>query len=248
MAPCPLTEHRWCCGRGEASHFIWYRERISHREHRLFEHWSGQQPPRVSSRVGLLPLPVLGMHGTKIVRPLPIVMFNRLRGCLVGLFAAATFSMACAGRVAPPALGPVDQPRASWSIRAGSEYGAEREVCRSDRDTMCVIQASSEKQPTSVVVSVYLFPVASEQTTYKGAFLASFMGSAGRRHEMQVDYTIKPGQNPSFVSSAGRVTSTPGDYDFQMALFAEVPGHADPYQFQQQIPVRVSAPASSRTD
>jgi hypothetical protein len=44
------------------------------------------------------------------------------------------------------------------------------------------------------------------------------------------------------VASAGRVTRVPGDYQFRMALFAEVPGHTDPHQFEQTIPVRVIDP------
>lgn len=123
-----------------------------------------------------------------------------------------------------------------------------RGVPRSDGGPACVIPASSENQPSSVVVSVYLFPAGADPTTYKGAFIAGFMRSGGRPHETKIDYTIKPGQRPSFVSSAGRVTSTPGDYEFQMALFADVPGHADPHQFQQKIPVRVVGPAPTRTD
>jgi len=170
---------------------------------------------------------------------------HRLVACAL---LTAICSSACASRVAPPAVGPPSEPRASWIIRAGSEYGSEREVCRSDRNTVCVIPASTEKQPTSVVVAVYLFPAGAEQTTYKGAFMAGFMSSGGRAHETKVDYAIKPGNRPSFVSSAGRVTSTPGEYQFQMALFAEVPGHADPHQFQQRIPVRVAAPAATRTE
>ena len=93
----------------------------------------------------------------------------------------------------------------------------------------------------SAVVSVYLYPAGGEPTIYKGAFMSGFMGSSGRGQETKVDYSIKPGQRPSFVSSAGRVTSAPGDYEFRMALFAEVPGHIDPHQFQQTIPVRVVA-------
>ena len=162
--------------------------------------------------------------------------------------AASIGSGACAGKVAPAAIGPPSEPRASWIIRAGPEFGSEREVCRSDGGPACVIPASSENQPSSVVVSVYLFPAGADPTTYKGAFIAGFMRSGGRPHETKIDYTIKPGQRPSFVSSAGRVTSTPGDYEFQMALFADVPGHADPHQFQQKIPVRVVGPAPTRTD
>jgi hypothetical protein len=149
-------------------------------------------------------------------------------------------ALACAGRIdAPPAPGAFEEPRASWIIRAGSEYGAEREICRSGPDQTCVIAASTETQPMSVVVSVYLYPAGGNETTYRGAFLAGFMGSRSGGHETKVDYTVKADERPSFVAAAGRVVSVPGNYEFRMALFAEVPGHTDPYQFQHTIPVRV---------
>lgn len=152
-------------------------------------------------------------------------------------------TLACASRIdAPIAPGSPDQPRASWIIRAGSVYGAEREVCRSGLDPTCVIPASTEKQPMSVVVSVYLYPAGGKQTIYRGAFLAGFMGSGSGGYETKVDYAVKQDERPSFVASAGRVTRVPGDYQFRMALFAEVPGRTDPHQFQQTIPVRVVDP------
>ena len=150
---------------------------------------------------------------------------------------------ACAGRIAaPPAPGVAGEPRASWIIRAGAQYGAEREICRSDRDQPCRLPASTEAQPISVVVSVFLYPAQGAETTYRGAFLSGFMGSRGAGHEVKVDYRIKPGERPSFVSAAGRVTPVPGDYQFRMALFADVPGSKDPHQFEQIIPVRVVEP------
>ena len=96
-----------------------------------------------------------------------------------------------------------------------------------------------------VVVSVYLYP-ADAKTTYSGAFLSGFTQSAVRRgHEAKVDYTIEPDRRPSFVSSSGRVTSVPGMYEFRMALFADVPGHMDPHQFAQVIPVEVTVPRAT---
>ena len=153
------------------------------------------------------------------------------------------FTAGCAGRIAaPPAPGVPGEPRASWIIRAGAQYGAEREICRSDRDQPCRLPASTETQPISVVVSVFLYPAQGAETTYRGAFLSGFMGSRGTGHEVKVDYRIKPGERPSFVSAAGRVTPVPGDYQFRMALFAEVPGNTDPHQFERIIPVRVVEP------
>ena len=155
----------------------------------------------------------------------------------------ALWTAACAGRIAaPPAPGLSGEPRASWIISAGAQYGAEREICRSDRDQPCSLPASTQAQPISVVVSVFLYPAQGGETTYRGAFLSGFMGSGGAGHEVKVDYRIKPGERPSFVSAAGRVTPVPGDYQFRMALFADVRGHADPHQFEQIIPVRVVEP------
>jgi|SRR5688572_6305833 len=147
---------------------------------------------------------------------------------------------ACAGRMSPTSPAPLSEPRASWTIRAG-DNGSEREVCSSGRDQACIISASSAQQTTSVIVSVHFYPAGEEQTNYRGAFLASFMGMKGQGHETKVDYSIKPGEQPRFISSIWTVTSIPGTYEFRMALLAEVTGHSDPHQFQELIPVRVVA-------
>ena len=174
-----------------------------------------------------------------VVRLRSLVAF----GFAAGLLANAT---ACAGRIAaPPAPGASTEPRASWVIKAGTEAGFEREVCRSDRDQRCVLPASTEGRPMNVVVSVYLYP-ADGPTTYSGAFLSGFTQSAGGKgRETKIDYTIDPDRRPSYVSTSGRVTSVPGKYEFRMALFAQVPGHSDPHQFQQVIPVEVTAPRTT---
>jgi hypothetical protein len=108
----------------------------------------------------------------------------------------------------------------------------------------CVLEASAESQPMNVVVSVYLYD-AGVETTYRGAFLSEFMGGA-RGHEMKVDYTIEPRKQPTALAAAGRVTSTPGQYEFKMALLAEVPGQTDPHQFARSVPVRVVAADAAR--
>jgi hypothetical protein len=172
----------------------------------------------------------------------------RLRSLVAFGFAAGvlTNAIACAGRIAaPPAPGPSTEPRASWIIKAGTEAGFEREVCRSDRDQRCVLPASTEGRPMNVVVSVYLYP-ADGPTTYSGAFLSGFTQSAGGKgRETKIDYIVDPDRRPSYVSTSGRVTSVPGKYEFRMALFAQVPGHSDPHQFQQVIPVEVAAPRTT---
>ena len=164
---------------------------------------------------------------------------------LTGVLVLQVWFLGCAGRIEPAVLGPPDEPRASRIIKAGKEYGSEKEICRSDRNEPCIIQASSENEPTSTVLSVYLYPAGDDPTTYKGVLLAGFMGSGDAGYERQVDYSIKPGDRPSFIAAVGRVTSVPGEYEFRMALFAEVPGHTDPHQFQQNIPVRVLAASTA---
>lgn len=151
----------------------------------------------------------------------------------------------CAGYVAPNAPGAPDEPRAAWVIKAG-DYGSERELCRSDRPAPCVIEAGAGDDAMTVVVSIYLYPAGNVPTTYKGAVLAGFMGSRPGGYETAVDYSIKPGDRPSFVAAIGRVTTVPGDYEVRMALYAEVAGQTEPHQFQQAIPVRV-VPAGSRS-
>ena len=163
-----------------------------------------------------------------------------LRGRLLALGLAITIALACAQRI-PLAFGSPDEPQASWSIRAGKD-GKEREVCRSDVDQPCVIRVGSQNEPVSVVVSVYLHPVADAKTTYQGAFFAEFLSSAaGSAYERQVDVTIAPGRTPTGFTVAGRLTSTPGRYFFRMALLAKVPMHSDPHEFEQSIPVEVIA-------
>jgi hypothetical protein len=160
---------------------------------------------------------------------------------VVAMMSAGAFG--CAGRVVPVAApGAPDEPRAAWVIKAG-EYGSEKELCRSDRRTPCVMEASSGDETRTAVVSVYLYPAGAAPTTYKGAFQAGFMGSRPGGHETSVDYSVKPGERPSFVAAIGPVTAAPGDYEFRMALFAEVAGHSDPHQFEHTVPVRV-VPAS----
>ena len=160
--------------------------------------------------------------------------------------AVLLLSLGCAGRTEPVVLGLPDEPRASWLIKAGANYGAEREVCRSDRPEPCVIPASSAEEPTSAVVSVFLYPAGDQPTTYKGALLSSFMGSSTSGHETPVDFTLKPGERPGFIASVGRVKPVPGNYEFRVALFAEFAGQANPRQFQQTIPIRI-VPTASRS-
>jgi hypothetical protein len=77
-------------------------------------------------------------------------------------------------------------------------------------------------------------------TTYSGALQSSFIEAAGGRgYEAKVDYSIKPDERPTALTTAGMLTSTPGDHTLRLALLAEVPEHMDPHQFEQVIPVRV---------
>jgi hypothetical protein len=163
-----------------------------------------------------------------------------LRGRPLALGMAITIALGCAQRI-PIAFGSPDEPQASWRIRAGKD-GNEREICRSDVDQPCVIRVGSQNEPMSVVVSVYLHPVAEAKTTYQGTFSAEFLSSrASAGHESQVDVTIEPGRTATGFTVIGRLTSTPGRYFFRTALLAEVPMHSDPHQFEQTIPVDVIA-------
>ncbi len=160
-----------------------------------------------------------------------------LRASYVGLIAVVT---GCAPVRVPQAAGPVDEPRASWSIRAG-ELLKEHEICRSDMDQPCVIDVGSTEQPMNVVVSVYLHPVGDAKTTYQGALSATFMtGANGASYERQVDVTIEPGRGPTAMSVAGRMNVGPGRYYLNMTLMAHVPNHSDPYEFQESIPIVVT--------
>ena len=162
-------------------------------------------------------------------------------GCLASVIG---LQLGCAGHSVPAAPGRVDQPRASWQISsAANDVGSQRPICRSDVEEPCVIQASSDKRPVFAAVSVYLYP-AGTKTVYKGAFLSGFMGGNG--HETKVDYEIDPARQPTAFAAFGRVTSQPGEYEFRIALFGEVPGRVDPLQFAKTIRVRI-VPSANRT-
>jgi len=155
-------------------------------------------------------------------------------------------SVGCARQTAPIAPGPATGPRASWIIRSGPQNGEESEICRSDRQQPCVLEASSGSRPMAVVVSVYLFP-AGAPTQYRGAFQSTFIQTAaGGGYEAKIDYSIEPGGLPTAVAAGGRVTSTPGDHAFRIALLGEVPGQVDPHQFEQTVSVRVVPPGASQ--
>ena len=81
---------------------------------------------------------------------------------------------------------------------------------------------------------------------YSGAFQSGFIASARQTgYEANVDYANEPGKLPTAIAASGLVASKPGDYEFRIALLATVPGHMDPHQFEQMIPVRVLAPTQS---
>ena len=166
-------------------------------------------------------------------------MNRLLRIHLLLVSMAMMVAFGCARHRIPIAPGPIDEPRASWRIRAGEGLG-ERDVCRSDVDQPCVIHLSSLDEPVNVVVSVYLHPVAEARTTYQGALSAQFMATTAiTGYERQVHVAIEPGRKPTGLSVAGHLTSTPGRYFFRMSLLAEVAMHSDPHQFDQTIPVDV---------
>jgi hypothetical protein len=171
-------------------------------------------------------------------------MMSRLRIrrlCVASAMLGVLFAVSCAQHQIPTASGLPDEPLASWSIRAGGSL-KEREVCRSDADQSCVIPASSNGEPVSVVVSIYLHPVGDAKTAYHGAFVATFMSTPdGGGYERQVDLEIEPGRRPTGLTTAGLVTSTPGHYAFKMALLADVAMHSEPHQFEEVIPVEVTA-------
>ena len=73
-------------------------------------------------------------------------------------------------------------------------------------------------------MSVYMNPQGINQ--YSGAFQSSFIQTANKMgYEVKVDYSVEPGRLPTASAASGLVTSTPGDYEFRIALFAELPGH-----------------------
>ena len=163
---------------------------------------------------------------------------SRLFSCVCAV-SVMLLADGCMRRFAPPAPGPANEPRVSWTIQSGPQDGNESEICRSDQQKPCVLQASTAPRPMTVAVTVYMYD-AGAPTKYSGALQSTFIEAAGGRgYEAKVDYAIKPAQLPTGVTAAGRVSSTPGDHAFRIALLAEVPDHMDPHQFEQTVPVRV---------
>ena len=159
---------------------------------------------------------------------------RELAAYVVATLAALT-SAACAGHVAPAAPGPATAPRVSWIVRSGEPAANGREICRSDRPEPCVLQASTEKRPMSVTVSLYLYDAGAE-TTYQGAFLSEFVATTKPiGFETKVDYTIEPGKRPTAFGVTGPVTASPGEYKLKMALLAKVPGRPDPHQLGDSV-------------
>ena len=164
----------------------------------------------------------------------------------VGTAVALTVS-GCATHRIPEPFAPAGQPRASWTVRAG-DYLQEREVCSSDRDQRCTVPASTDTSPVSVVVTVYLHPAGDAETKYHGAFLIGFIpGHTGRGAERKVDFAIPGGAKARALSVASRVVDRPGDYPFDIALFASVAGQTDPHQFVDTIVVRVGGAGATAT-
>jgi hypothetical protein len=186
---------------------------------------------------GVLTLPLWGL-----TRRAALMDVWRTLACVATI--TVLVSLGCARQTTPVAPGPPTAPRASWSIRSGPQGGGESEVCRSDRQQTCVLEASNESQPMAVTVSVYLYP-AGAPTKYSGAFQSTFIQTAGAGgYEAKVDYSVAPGELPAAVAAGGRVTSVPGDHAFRMALLGEVPSRMDPHQFEQTVPVRVVPPGT----
>jgi hypothetical protein len=158
------------------------------------------------------------------------------------LIAVMTLGLtSCARVVAPLAPGSATEPRVSWVIRSGPPDSNEAEMCRSDRQQPCVLQASSAARPMSVVVAVYMY-AAGAPTQYSGAFQAGFMEAANQAgYETKVDYSIGPRGLPTAVAASGRITPRAGEYALRLALFATVPDQMDPHQFEQIVAVRVIA-------
>lgn len=161
-----------------------------------------------------------------------------LLACSLAVFAVA--GTGCAGAIAPELSAPSTVPGVSWRIRTGSLDTGGREVCASDGQQRCILEVSTPDDPQLGTVSVFLLP-GDARTTFSGALLVGFVDSvSGRGYESTLrDYTVNPGEPPPLVSSGGRVTAIPGDYQVRIALLASRPERPEPYQVSTTIPVRV---------
>jgi hypothetical protein len=158
----------------------------------------------------------------------------------IAALAAVAVSAGCASRAIPPDPGPPMQPRASWTLTAGSFGNGGRVLCRSDAPDPCVVPLGTAKKPVFATVSVYLY-AAGAKTSYTGVFFSSFVGDLGK--ESPVSYEITPGQQPTLISHIGRVVDAPGSYEFRLSLLASVPGDPRPHTFEYAVPVRLARPS-----
>jgi len=145
---------------------------------------------------------------------------------------------ACAERIPEPVVVPT-VPHVSWLVAVQTASGQERTVCQSDPRSECVLPASTADDRTVATVHLYLHPVKSGETKYKGSMRVGFMnGAAAEPHDSKVDSTARPGDTPTNVSVTGIVTTKPGAYTITISLVATL-ASGSPLELRDTIPVTV---------
>jgi len=130
------------------------------------------------------------------------------------------------------------RPHITWEISRDRDSEA---VCGSaEPGRPCQLIASTPERPSSVTVHLFLH-AAALQTSYLGVVRTPFLENAGTLANREVSMTVPHGSRPVGVSLTGRVTSTPGEYTFAIALDASQPGESASIRISQDIAVTVTA-------
>jgi hypothetical protein len=163
------------------------------------------------------------------------------RALLLFLFAV---SGACAGNRVPHVAPDESRPHITWEIRSRDSGSGSRFVCGSiEPSRPCVIAASASRQGTGMAVQLHLH-AASTHTNYLGVMETPFVDGVKTR---EISQTVPRGSQPVSSLLSGRVVDTPGTYPLTISLDATQAGVDTPIRITQQVPVVVSAPATTPT-
>jgi hypothetical protein len=134
------------------------------------------------------------------------------------------------------------RPHVTWEIREGGETGDDRYVCGSTEPArQCALLASTEERSNEATVRLFLHAAATE-ANYLGLMTTAFLDRAAKDRELSI--TVPPDSQPVLSMVAGRVTTKPGGYSFQITLDGRQAGNTAPLRITEQIPVVVNVPSS----
>jgi hypothetical protein len=143
----------------------------------------------------------------------------------------------CVSRIPEPAATP-DIPRISWVVRAGSEFGQQPIVCQSDPRMECVVPPTSDTRKSFATATVYMHPVGTASTAYRGSIEVTFFATATGVYGTPVDLNVQARQPPVATTLSGLITQMPGQYVIAVALIAYPSGEVA-REIREAVPVTV---------